>query len=192
MTGSGKLIRVLAVVGVAGAAAAAGTIGLAAAQTGTTTPPTTSAPASSSPSSTPAPPKGEGHRGPGGRFGPFGGVGGNVVHGEFVVPKDNGFETLDVQTGKVTDVSSSSITVVSDDNFSKTYAVTADTLVNSARDGIGSIKTGNTVRITATVSGSTATAGDIVDVTTIQNERPKFAPHRPAPPAGSTTTTTVS
>jgi hypothetical protein len=188
MTGSGKLVRVLAVVGVAGAAAAAGTIGLAAAQTGTTTPPTTSAPSSS----TPAPPKGEGHRGPGGRFGPFGGVGGDVVHGEFVVPKDNGFETLDVQTGKVTDVSSSSITVVSDDNFSKTYTVTADTLVNSARDGIGSIKTGNTVRITATVSGSTATAVAIVDVTTIQNERPKFAPHRPAPPAGSTTTTTVS
>jgi len=185
-----KFVRVLAVVGVAGAAAAAGTIGLAAAQTGTTTPPS-SAPANAAPpSSSPAPPKGGPRRGPGGPFGGFGGPGGNVVHGEFVVPQGSGFETLDVQTGTVTAVSSSSITVKSGDDFSKTYDVTADTLVNSARDGINSIKTGNTVRITATVSGSTATAVDIVDVTTIQNERPKFAPRRPAPPASSTTTTT--
>ncbi|HEY1278673.1 MAG TPA: hypothetical protein VGF22_03295 [Acidimicrobiales bacterium] len=189
-----KFVRVLAVVGVAGAAAAAGTIGLAAAQTGTTTPPTTVAPSNGAPSnnSTPAPPKAGPRRGPGGPFGGFAGPGGNVVHGEFVVPKDNGFETLDVQTGKVTAVSSSSITVVSDDNFSKTYAVTADTLVNSARDGIASIASGNTVRVTATVSGSTATAVNIIDVTTIQNERPKFAPNRPARPGNGTTTTTVS
>jgi hypothetical protein len=189
-----KFVRVLAVVGVAGAAAAAGTIGLAAAQTGTTTPPTTVAPSNGAPSnnSTPALPKAGPRRGPGGPFGGFAGPGGNVVHGEFVVPKDNGFETLDVQTGKVTAVSSSSITVVSDDNFSKTYAVTADTLVNSARDGIASIASGNTVRVTATVSGSTATAVNIIDVTTIQNERPKFAPNRPARPGNGTTTTTVS
>jgi hypothetical protein len=188
MTASRKVLRVLAVVGVAGAAAAAGTIGLAAAQTDTTTPPTTSAPSSS----TTAPAKdGEGHRGPGG-FGRFGGIGGNVVHGEFVVPKNGGFETLDIQTGKVTDVSSTSITVQSDDGFSKTYAVTDTTLVNSARDGIGSIKKDATVRVTATVSGPTATAVDIIDVTTIQAQRPKFAPDRPARPGASTTTTTTA
>ena len=188
-----KFVRVLAVVGVAGAAAAAGTIGLAAAQTSTTTPPS-SAPANGAPpSSSPAPPKAGPRRGPGGPGGPFGGFGGpggNVVHGEFVVPHGSAFETLDVQTGTVTAVSSSSITVKSDDGFSKTYDVTADTLVNSARDGINSISNGNTVRITATVSGSTATAVDIIDVTTVQKERPKFAPRRPAPPASSTTTTT--
>jgi hypothetical protein len=187
MTASRKVLRVLAVVGVAGAAAAAGTIGLAAAQTDTTTPPTTSAPSSS----TTAPAKGgEGHRGPGG-LGRFGGIGGDVVHGEFVVPKNGGFETLDLQTGKVTDVSSTSITVQSDDGFSKTYAVTDTTLVNSARDGIGSIKKDNTVRVTATVSGSTATAVDIIDVTMIQAQRPNFAPDRPARPGASTTTTTA-
>ena len=142
MTGSGKFVRVLAVVGVAGAAAAAGTIGLAAAQTEPTTPPTTASAGQlgAGPAQGPG-----GHRGPAGRFGELGGIGGDVVHGEFVVPKDNGFETLDVQTGKVTDVSSSSITVVSDDDFTKTYAVTDTTLVNSARYGIGSIKSGNTV-----------------------------------------------
>jgi hypothetical protein len=187
-----KFVRVLAVVGVAGAAAAAGTIGLAAAQTGTTTPPTTVAPANGAPpnSSTPAPPKAGPRGGPGGPFGGFGGPGGNVVHGEFVVPQGSGFETLDVQTGSVTEVSTAAITVKSADGFTKTYTVTADTLVNSARDGIGSIQNGNTVRVTATVSGSTSTAVSVIDVTTIQNERPKFAPHRPAPPASSTTTTT--
>jgi hypothetical protein len=190
MTASRKFLRVLAVVGVAGAAAAAGTIGLAAAQTDTTTPPTTSAPSGSS--STTAPAKGgEGHRGPGG-FGRLGGIGGDVVHGEFVVPKNGGFETLDIQTGKVTDVSSTSITVQSDDGFSKTYAVTDTTLVNSARDGIGSIKKDATVRVTATVSGSTATAVNIIDVTTIETQRPKFAPDRPARPGASTTTTTTA
>jgi hypothetical protein len=185
MTGSRKLPRVLAAIAVAGAAAAAGTIGLAAAQTDTTSPSTT-APSSS----TTAPVKGEGHRGgPGGRFG-FG-FGGDVLHGEFVVPKDGGYETLDTQVGKVTAVSDSSITVVSDDGFSKTYAVTADTLVNSARDGIGSIKNDATVRITATVSGSTATAVNIIDTSTIEAQRPKWAPdHRQAPAASSPTTTT--
>jgi hypothetical protein len=185
MTGSRKLPRVLAAIGVAGAAAAAGTIGLAAAQTDTTSPSTT-APSSS----TSVPANGEGHHaGPGGRFG-FGGFGGDVLHGEFVVPKNGGFETLDTQVGKVTDVSSSSIAVQSDDGFSKTYAVTADTLVNAARDGIGSIKKDDTVRITATVSGSTATAVDIVDTSTIQAQRPKWAPDRPQKPEASTTTTT--
>jgi hypothetical protein len=189
MTGSRKLSRVLAALGVAGAAAAAGTIGLAAAQTDTTTPPSTTAPSSS----TTAPDKGDaGHRGgPGGRFG-FGGFGGDVVHGEFVVPKNGAFETLDTQVGKVTAVSSSSITVVSDDGFSKTYAVTDTTLVNSARDGIASIKTDSTVRVTATVSGSTATAVDIVDTSTIEAQRPKWAPDRPPRPGASTTTTTTA
>src|SRR5262249_42514770 len=118
MTRSRKISRVLAAVGVAGAAAAAGTIGLAAAQTDTTSPSTTAPP-----SSTSAPSQPEGHHpGPGGRFG-FGGIGGDVLHGEFVVPKNGAFETLDTQTGKVTDVSSTSISVKSDDGFSKTYAV---------------------------------------------------------------------
>jgi hypothetical protein len=189
MTGSRKLARVLAAVGVAGAAAAAGTIGLAAAQSDPTTPSTT-APASS----TTAPAKGDaGHPGgPGGRFGPFGGIGGDVLHGEFVVPKNGAFETLDTQVGKVTAVSSSSITVQSDDGFSKTYAVTDTTLVNSARDGIASVKTDATVRVTATVSGSTATAVEIVDHSTIQAQRPKWQPDRPQRPGGSTTTTTTA
>jgi hypothetical protein len=190
--------RVVAAVGVAGAAAAAGTIGLAAAQsTSTTTPP-----ASTSPPSSTAPgggPHGGPGGGPGGGFGRFGGpgIGGDVVHGEFVVPKSGGgYETLDTQTGKVTDVSSTAITVQSDDGFSKTYVVTETTVVNSQRDGIGSVAKDDTVRVTATVSGSTATAVDITDTTKVSASRGQWAPGRPARPnpptsvpASSSTTT---
>jgi hypothetical protein len=188
--------RVLAAVGVAGAAAAAGTIGLAAAQS-TPTPP-----ASSSPSTSTAPEGGGPHRGPGGGFGGPGfggpGIGGNVVHGEFVVPKSGGgYETLDTQTGTVTSVSSTAITVKSDDGFTKDYVVTASTVVNSQRDGIGSVTNGDNVRVTATVSGSTATAVDITDTTKVAASRGQWAPGRPARPSpptsasGSTSTTTA-
>ncbi|HEY0617854.1 MAG TPA: hypothetical protein VGD15_09710, partial [Kribbella sp.] len=65
----------------------------------------------------------------------------------------------------VTAVSKDSITVKSADGYSRTYTVAAETLVNSARDGIGSIKTGNTVTVTAVVANSTATATSISDGT---------------------------
>ncbi len=187
----------LAAVGVAGAAAAAGTIGLAAAQTSTTTPP-----ASSSPSTSTPPEGGVPKGGPRGGFGGPGfggpGIGGDVVHGEYVVPKSGGgYETLDTQTGKVTDVSSTAITVQSDDGFSKTYVVTESTVVNSQRDGIGSVAKDDTVRVTATVSGSTATAVDITDTSKVSASRGQWAPgrpQRPSPPtsaSGSTSTTTA-
>jgi hypothetical protein len=191
--------RVLAAVGVAAAAAAAGTIGLADAQTSTTTTPpsTSSSPSTSTP--TPAGPHGPAG-GPRGGFGRFGGpgIGGDVLHGEYVVPKNGGgYETLDTQSGKVTDVSSTSITVQSDDGFSKTYVVTETTVVNSQRDGIGSVAKDDNVRVTAMVSGSTATAVNISDITKVSASRGQWAPGRPprpSPPtsaAGSTSTTTA-
>src|SRR6266498_2326 len=105
-------------------------------------------------------------------FGGFGhhgfGLGGPgfALHGEFVVPKSGGgYQAIATQQGSVTSVSSSSITVKSDDGYTKTYKVTADTLVNAARDGIGSVKTGDTVALTATISGGTATAVELHDIT---------------------------
>jgi hypothetical protein len=192
MTISRKLARLLAAVGVAGAAAAAGTIGLAAAQSPTTTtPPTTTAPATAAPSgATPTPPaegKGGGHRGgPSGGFGGFGGA----LHGEFVVAKDGGYETLATQNGKVTDVSSTAITVVSDDGYSKTYAVAETTVVNAGRDGIDSVKKDDTVNVTATVDGATVTAVNIVDRTNIESSREGWLPDRPDKQQPTTTTTT--
>jgi len=91
------------------------------------------------------------------------------VHGEFVANKGDGtFQTVDVQRGEVTDVSASSITVKSADGFIKSYAVTATTIVNAARDGIGSVKVADVVNVTATVDGTTATAEDVMDITTLK------------------------
>ncbi|HZX04200.1 hypothetical protein, partial [Kribbella sp.] len=78
---------------------------------------------------------------------------GRALHGEFVVQKNGGgYQTVDVQRGQVTAVSNSSLTVKSADGFTKTYTVTSNTMVNAARNGIGDVKTGNTVNVAAEVT----------------------------------------
>ena len=128
------------------------------------------------------PPKGAWriHDGPG-PFGPaFGGpgmLGGlfGAVHGTVVVPKSGGgYQNVAFQNGKVTAVSSTSITLRSADGYSRTYPVTSSTNVNAQRDGIGSIKVGNQVVVTATVSGSTTTVIRIIDVTQLQQGFHRF------------------
>jgi hypothetical protein len=91
-------------------------------------------------------------------------MGRGALHGEFVVEDvDGGFRTMVVQRGEVTAVSKTEITVVSEDKFSTTYAVTEDTLVNAARDGITTIKKGAKVNVAATKVGDKATAVHIGD-----------------------------
>ena len=108
--------------------------------------------------------------GPGALGGLFG-----AVHGTVVVPRPGGgYQTVAFQNGKVTAVSSTSITLHSADGYSRTYQVTSSTLINAQRDGIGSIKTGNQVVVTATVNGSTATATRIIDVSLIQQGIHRF------------------
>jgi hypothetical protein len=103
-------------------------------------------------------------------FGP-----GAVLHGQVVVPKSGGgYQTLDVQRGTVTAVSSNSITVKSTDGYTATYAVTSSTIVDAQSSGIGSVKTGDTVFVTATVRGSTATAASVADVSAIKAGRADF------------------
>jgi hypothetical protein len=142
---------------------------------------TTQSPSPSASASAAAPkaPGGPG-RGPGfgGRRAPleFGGFG-QALHGEFVTAKPGGgFQTVDVQQGQVTAVSASSITVKSADGFTKSYTVTASTLVDAQRDGIGSVKNGDTVSVQATVSGGTATATDVADRSQIRQAHPKPSP----------------
>lgn len=107
------------------------------------------------------------NRGPGRFFGGFGF--GGTIHGQITVPKSGGgYQTVDVQTGTVTAVSSSSITVKSADGYSKTYVVSSSTDVN-AHAAIGTVKKGDTVALTATVSGSTATAASIFDFASIRS-----------------------
>ena len=165
---------------------------------------------SSSPTATPSPsaskpasqPAGGpvGHRGRFGGFGgfPFGGFGmgsGGLVHGQFTEPKSGGgYQTVDVQNGTVSAVSASSVTVKSADGFSATYAVTSSTVVDAKAAGIGSVKKGDTIFVTATVSGGAATAANITDMTAVNAGRASFGfpgnssgfPGKPAAPAAPT------
>jgi hypothetical protein len=119
---------------------------------------------------------GKGGFGPRGEFG-FGGA----LHGEFVVPKDGGgYQTVATQRGEVTAVSKDSITVKSEDGYSRTYTLTEDTLVNAARDGIDDVKTGNTVTVTAVVTDGKATASSVNDGTVRDAAGQKWGfKHRP-------------
>jgi hypothetical protein len=116
----------------------------------------------STPSTTPDKPGGPG--GKGAHRGMFG-LGG-ALHGEFVVKKEDGtYQTVATQRGEVTAVSKESITVKSEDGYSRTYTLTEDTLVNAARDGIDDVKTGNTVTVFAVVADGKATATSVNDGT---------------------------
>ncbi len=108
-----------------------------------------------------------GGRGPGGPgFGGLGGLGAGVLHGTYVVAKSGGgYETEQVQTGTVGAVSATSVQITSKDGFKATYVVPAGAQVGAQRDGISSVKKGDTVTVTATVSGSTATVSRLIDTT---------------------------
>ncbi|HVW35353.1 MAG TPA: hypothetical protein VHL53_22665 [Acidimicrobiia bacterium] len=139
----------------------------------TTTPPNAATPASPGPGNGPRLHFGGRHGGPFGDhlFGRFGGFGGfgkfGALHGEFTMkkPDGSGYQTVASQTGEVTAVSPSSITVKSEDGFSRTYTVDENTLVGSGRDGIGTVKTGDSVHIAGIVEGATAKAAAIMDST---------------------------
>lgn len=128
------------------------------------------------------------HQGRPGGFGfGFGGPFG-AVHGQFVVPKSGGgYQTIDTQRGSVTAVSATSITVKSADGFVKTYQVVSSTNVDAQRDGISTVKTGHQVAVTATVSGSTATALSILDFNLLPAMHGGPGWNHPAPSAPPTT-----
>lgn len=109
-----------------------------------------------------------------GRGRPFGPMG--ALHGEFVTPSGSGYRTLAVQRGRVTQVSSGSITLRSDDGFTRTYALDDNTVVSAGRDGIGDVKEGDTVGVTAVVDGGTARAMRLHDATTTEAIRRHRAP----------------
>lgn len=207
--GSGRRSRrPLILAGVAVAALGSGA-GVAVAATSGNAPPATSANAiAASPSPSPSGPQlpgrmfGHGHRpfggpgffrGPAGAIaGPLGGLGFfGAVHGQFVVPKSGGgYQTVDIQQGTVTAVSSTSITLKSADGFTKTYTVTSSTLVDAQRSGIGSVKAGNKAVIFATQSGAVATASRIADLTLMRpgfpfGQRGAIQPGASASPGGT-------
>jgi len=108
--------------------------------------------------------------GPGGLG--MGGAGLNAaVHSEYVVLRDSSYVTMAGQTGTVTEISGTSLTVKSEDGFSRTYAVGSDVQVTQGmrqRGGstgstlsLSSVTTGATVRITALKNSDTYTAQTI-------------------------------
>ena len=158
-------VAVAALLGGAGAALAA------------TNSPGPSAPPSAAPvpsGQRPRPP-GPGYHRFGGGFGfGFGGLFG-ALHGQLVVAKPGGgYQTVDVQSGQVTAVSSTSITLKSADGYTKSYAVTSSTLVDAQRAGIGSVKVGHQATVLATVSGTAVTATSINDLTLLQQGHAGF------------------
>ena len=150
--------------------------GLAAAQTET---PTTEAPTTEAPAQTPpadqAPSADQGpgrvHR-RGGHHGK-----GMGIHGEFTTrAPGGGYQRVATQFGEVTQVSSASLTVRSEDGFSRTYAVNDSTLVNAGNDGIADVRQGDQVHVTAIVADGNARAVDVRDVTQIKALRNQWAP----------------
>ena len=94
---------------------------------------------------------------PGGMHGPGpDAVGAAQLHGEFVVSDGSGgYATMLTQTGTVTAISATSITVRSDDGYTQTYAIAVDgrrgrRFTRGERPGHGrAIRTGQTATVTS-------------------------------------------
>jgi hypothetical protein len=112
--------------------------------------------------------------GPGGRQfggGQFGGTQGgapggeasvlrNALHGDFVVSDGKGgYTTERLQTGDVTEISATSISVSSKDGYKQVYTIDSSTQKTSEP------KTGESVTVVAKVSGDTATAATVGSAT---------------------------
>jgi hypothetical protein len=107
--------------------------------------------------------------GPGAAGGPsgassFGGPGGivaSVAHGQVVVADSAGsYVTRLLQTGTVTAVTPTSITVRSADNYAATYTVASGTTVDNGTDAISDVATGHTVMILASTAKAAVTITD--------------------------------
>ncbi|WP_432980745.1 hypothetical protein [Dactylosporangium sp. CA-233914] len=113
---------------------------------------------------------GFGGNGPGGPGGFGGGMGGNglsgALHGDFTASDGNGgYTTKRLQTGTVTEISTTSITAKSADGHATTFVIGSSTTVDNGNDQVSDIKTGDTVTVVGAVDGSTATATTITDTT---------------------------
>ena len=92
---------------------------------------------------------------------------GKVEHGEFTAHTKTGDKVLDVQRGTVTAVNDTSITVLSSDKFSATYAVSSTTKVHKGKKAAAGspIAVNDRVQLVATMSTTAdpATAQHIGD-----------------------------
>jgi hypothetical protein len=111
---------------------------------------------------------------------------GPAIYGQYTVKGPNGYETLSERSGTVSDVTDTSgstwsLTVKSADGTSGTFTVDSGTSVNGGEMGIGSVKTGDTVQVTAVVSGSTSTAKQVIDEAMLKANAGTWRPTGPGP-----------
>ncbi|HSU47121.1 MAG TPA: hypothetical protein VLJ40_09430 [Arthrobacter sp.] len=101
--------------------------------------------------------------GPGGQSGLDGGPGGlgmgsaglnAAVHSEYVVLQGSTYLTMAGQAGTVTEISGTSLTVKSDDGFSRTYTVASDVQVTQGMRQRGSGSTGSTLSLSNVTTGA--------------------------------------
>jgi hypothetical protein len=100
--------------------------------------------------------------GPGDGFGP---LGGDVLHSEATVKEPDGTTKVVVtQSGDITDITDSTVTVKSSDGFLATYTIDKNTRIalNGTDGALSSLKKGDTVHVAGTKSGATNHA-DAVD-----------------------------
>ena len=113
------------------------------------------------------PPDGPMHAFGGRMRGPLGGpMDGDVLHGEATVKAPDGSTKVVVtQSGDITDISGTAITVKSSDGYVATYTVDKDTRISlNGTDGTASsLKKGDTVHVVGTQSGSTNHADAVLD-----------------------------
>ena len=115
------------------------------------------------------------------------GMGGGVLHGEFVTVKPGGgYQPMQMQRGTVTAVSATAITVRSEDGFVRSYVVSKDTLVNAASGGIASVAVNDVVHVRASGAGDKATATDVMDQTKMMANHEKFGVNREKQAADAT------
>ncbi|MGW4488626.1 hypothetical protein ACWEOE_32885 [Amycolatopsis sp. NPDC004368] len=101
-----------------------------------------------------------GQRGPGA----FGGAAAlrNALHGDFVVTAPTGgYTTERLQTGAITEISATSVTLTSKDGYKQTYVLDASTQKPTTTP-----KTGDNVTVLAKLDGATATATSLEPATT--------------------------
>lgn len=158
-----------------------------------------SSPTSTTPSSVPVKP-GKLHPG---RFGfrpgglGFAGLGipgiggGKLLYGQATIQQPDGTtKTIEFQSGTVSAVNGSSITVASG-SYSHTYKVDSSTVVDAQAAGISTVGKGDQVELLATQQNGNDTAVNIVDTTKIKSSRSGFgfSGGRPGNPPGSSPTT---
>lgn len=102
-----------------------------------------------------------------------------ALHGEFTVRTKHGYQTLQIQRGKLTtvDTTAGTIVVTSPDGFSATYAVGSSTKIRLDRRpvALSALKSGDRVVVVAVQTANGLTARGIA-----ANDRPP-RPARPAP-----------